>query len=461
LLDIVLRSNERDGRISLASYGLLLLFNAAVFAVLFANVDRPWAIYGIFAALVVQAGIIVAALLIMSEETRYWDGLMLHEQKVLPSITCVRTAGMLTFASVALVFLAALLCQHLDQYGSPLFKSRTSLGCEGVACHYFEYVLACLSQMPGIDKAIELVSEKLGLHYELSFTQGAQATAFRAGLAIATGVWILGALRLVTQQWSDVDALCQALEKSKDDDTTRYLQMRAARAPGFMKRRMVRGAVSHADAIARRRYITTCYHAGVLTFPQTLIHHLADQTDANKDWGLRQARRLLEEKHTSFDLKFRMRLIKEICNQLKNGDHKPGIVSDLWRMAILLIGELKGADLNTANNKMLITATERISAPTNYPASQMRLLDLCCDAKIKAFPQAFLFNLERHSPEVRLYGLQLVHRQVRDGTPFDAIKIQNSLNYAFKDHRSGPIRDELMVLRGLIQGGEGQTSAPS
>ena len=454
LLDVTLRSNERDGRLSLLSYGLLLLFNAIVFGLLFYYLDRPWALYATSAAILLQAAIIVAALLIISEETRYWDGLMPHEQKALPAISCVRTTGMLTIASVALVFLAGLLCQHLDQFGTPLIKSRTSFGCDGGACRYFEYVLVCLYQMPVIGGLIQLAFERLDFQYQLAFMPGAEATGFRVGLYIATGTWILGVFRVLMQQWADVDALCRALERSKNDETIRYLQMRAARAPGFMKRRMVRGAVSHADPIARRRYITTCYHAGILTFPQTLIHHLPEQTDLNKEWGLRQSRRLLEDKHASFDPKFRSGIINEVCRQIRTGDHKPGIVADLWNIAVLLIGELTGGELAAAKSKMLAVSAERISAPNNYPASQKRLLDLCGEAKIKALPQSFLFNLEHHSAELQLYGLQLVNRLIQEGAPIDAETIKRSLNYALKDHKQGSVYAELLTMRRLVRGRE-------
>ncbi len=451
LLDWTLRSNERDGRLSLLSYGLLLSFNVIVFAFLYFRLDRAWVLYATLVAILLQAAIIIAALLIISEETRHWDGLISREQKLLPAISCVRTAGMLTISSIVLVFLAGLLCQHLDQLGTPLIKSRTSFGCDGAACRYLEYVLVCLYQMPLIGGLAQLALERFGYEYQLAFVSGPEAIGFRVGIYIATGTWILGVFRLLMQQWADVDALCQALESSQDAGATMYLQMRAARAPGFMKRRMVQGAISHPDLIARRRYITTCYHARILTFPQSFIYHLSEQSEQNKEWGLRQSRLLLDETHTSFDQRFRSGIINAVCRQIGTGDHKPGIVADLWNIALLLISDLSGADQAAAKSKILAVATERLSAPNSYSASQKRLLDLCSEAKIRAFPQSFLYNLEDHSDELKLYGLQVANRQINQGAQIDVETIKRSVTYALKEHKQGAIHEELLTMRRLIR----------
>jgi hypothetical protein len=324
-LDWVLRSNERDGRLSLASQLLLIGFNAIIFACLFYHLDRPWVRYAIFATLLLQAAIIGAALLIIAEETRYWDGLILGDEKILPAISCVRTAGLLTIASIALVFLAGLLCQHLDQFGTPLIKSRTSFACESTACQYFEYVLICLHQMP-----------------------------------------VIGGLQ-------------------------------------------------------------------------------------NKGWGLRQARLLLEESHASLDQKLRTGVISAVCHQIKTGDHRPAIVADLWNIAFLVIGDLAGGELAAAKAKMLTVAVEPISAPNNYTAGQKRLLDLCSGAQIKAFPKSFLFSIEDHSDEVKLYGLELVHRQIAQSTAIEAETLQKSLTYALRDPKNSAVKEELQALRQLIR----------
>ena len=367
-LDWALRSNKRDGSLSLSSHALLMSFNAIVFACLYFYLDRPWVLHATFAALLFQAAIIIAALLIISEETRYWDGLILSGNKILPAISCVRRTGVLTIASVALVFFAGLLCQHLDQFGTPLIKTRTQFACDNAACEYFEYVLVCLYQMPVIGGLVELALERSGREYQLAFVSGPEALAFRVGLYIATGTWILGVFRLLMQQWADVDALCQALEESRDGGATKYLQMRAARAPGFMKRRMIRGAVSHADPIARHRYISTCYHAGILTFPQTFIHHLPEQNEENKSWGLNRSRLLLEETHDSLDQKFRGGILNTVSHQIRTGDHKPGIVADLWNIACILMGALTGGELAAARGQMLADAFQR-PATTSPPRS--------------------------------------------------------------------------------------------
>jgi hypothetical protein len=450
-LDWALRSGGRDGKVSPGGHALLIGANVAVVVGLLHVVDRPWVLYAIFAGLLVQAIIIGAALLIISEEIRYWDGLILDHQKLLPTISCVRTAGVLTIASVALVFLAGLLSQHLDQYGTPLFKVRTHFACGSTACQYLEYVLVCLHEMPIIGGVVQFAVERLRHDYQVVFATTPEALSFRIGLYIATGTWIVGVFRLLMQQWVDVDALCQALEESAGGEATTYLQMRAARAPGFMKRRMIHESVTHPDHVARRRYITSCYHAKTLTFPQTFIHHLGEQSEFNKDWGLNRVRLLIEQKHATFDPKFRAALLREICRQIRIGDHKPAIVAELWNIAGVLMSPLTDGELAAAKHQLLMVATERVTAANNYAASQKRLLDLCSEAQIKAFPQAFLYNLEDHSDDVKLYGLQLLSQQIARGMPIDAETIQKSLTIALRDRKNTAVKAALQDLRLLIR----------
>lgn len=455
-LDWMLGAHERDGRLSRASHALLIGFNAAIFACLFYFVDRPWVLHATFAVLLLQIAIIVSALLIISEETRYWDGLILEDQKILPAISCVRRAGLLTIASLALVFLAGLLCQHLDLHGAPIIKAHTQFSCASTTCEYLEYVLVCLHQMPLIGGIVQFALEQLDHDFQLAFASTPEAIGFRLGLYFATGTWIFGVFRLLMQQWVDVDALCQALESQDsqampDGKALTYLQMRAARAPGFMKRRMIRGAISHPVAIARRRYLTTCYYARILTFPQTFIFHLADQSEANKSWGLNRVKLLLEETHASLKPELRNGIISGACHQIKQGDHKPAIVADLWNIALLLIGDLAGGELSAARAKMLAVAVEPISAPNNYAAAQKRLLDLCSEAQIRALPQSFLFNIENHSDEVKIHGLQLVNRQIAQGAAVDVEAIHKSLTYALRDPENEAVKQELQALRRLVR----------
>jgi hypothetical protein len=96
---------------------------------------------------------------------------------------------------------------------------------------------------------------------------------------------------------------------------------------------------------------------------------------------------------------------------------------------------------------MLVVATERITAPNNYAASQKRLLDLCSEAQIKAFPQAFLYNVDDHSAQVKLHGLQLVNRHITQGAPIDADTVTKCLAVALRNNKRGDVHEELQAMR--------------
>src|SRR5205807_6604 len=150
----------------------------------------------------------------------------------------------------------------------------------------------CIDQLPLFGTLAREIAEHVGVPYRVAFLPAAMP--LRTLFFVASWTWILGAFRMLLQQRSNADEFIDALVHADDVDKVRYLQLRGARAPGFMKPKMVTVVINHPNELARRRFVPILRHGRMFTFPQTFTSHLHEQSRAMKAWGLYHSRLLLE-----------------------------------------------------------------------------------------------------------------------------------------------------------------------
>jgi hypothetical protein len=240
------------------------------------------------------------------------------------------------------------------------------------------------------------------------------AFRLRLLLLVGTSTWYVGLFRLLYQQSGDVDDLLRAIEEATAEEPIRYLQMRAARAPGFIKRQMLGRALSHEDHVVRRRYITVFRRAPVLTFPRLFIARLQEQNKYNKLWVLRETRLTLQENQAGYSDEDRINIWGSVRHQLRQQTHEAAVVTRLWSIGTVLA---TGAVDKSTRNTVLAELEQVSSTPVGskrYEQVQKILIEMALRTKLANFPQAFLYHLRKHSPTIIVYGLNQIRSAIEN-----------------------------------------------
>jgi hypothetical protein len=336
-----------------------------------------------------------------------------------------------------------------------LLAQRPEASCSLVDCSYAAYLVVCLDQLPVLGGLTRELADALGRPYEVRFLPA--AWPLRVAFFIATWTWILGAFRLIIQQRGHADDFIEALVHAQDGERVRYLQMRGARAPGFMKPEMVSVVIAHRSELARRRFVPILQHGRMFTFPQTFISHLHEQSARMKAWGLFHSRRFIEAENAALEPALRDAILGSIAFQLRRFESDPAIVKRLLRLVAVLLDGADSRQLGRLVGQVSSLCAARLRRDESGAAVQLMLIDFAVRERLKGFAQSFLYHLHEHAPDVQIAGLRALNAMLRGGAAVDGAVIRKMLerriapmSRACGESYNGVVYAELLTMRRLL-----------
>jgi hypothetical protein len=296
--------------------------------------------------------VIVAALLVISEENDVWNGFVRYDRTRQgrsggKSVDCRRfTRGrivksawlMVISAGLYLLFLAVAVRGVHSQ--SPILNQpyQPSLS-------IWRYLATVAVQIPFIESLAQWGSKSTSLLRAMEF-KGFAGRTIEAFITITNASIIVGTINAYLKQKSRIRRLVSEIDSDQVDAV--FLQQQAARAPSEIKSEIIDMAVAHPEARVRYRAMEIAGRLNTITFPLTLIHNLNRETaERNRCRGLEVSLEIVRNNGNRFEPTFRWLLQKKIRSQLDN--HR----AHYSREVLKLLGELNSALQAPTNSRVL------------------------------------------------------------------------------------------------------------
>ena len=286
--------------------------------------------------------VIVAALLVISEENDVWNGFVRYDRtrqgksggktvdyRRFPKGKIVKSVSLMVISAALYLLFLAIAVRSIHSQNQILSEPyRPSL-------QLWRYLATVAVQLPLIESIAQWGSRSTGQLRAMEF-RGVLGTSIKAVINVVNSSIIVGAINAYLKQKRRISHLISEIDSDRAD--TVFLQQQAARAPGEIKSEIIDMAVAHSEARVRYRAMEIAGRLNTITFPLTLIHNLdRETTERNRRRGLEVSLEIVRNNGTRFEPTFRWLLQKKIKSQIAN--HRANYSREVRK----LLGELDSA----------------------------------------------------------------------------------------------------------------------
>jgi hypothetical protein len=295
-LNLSLFPQARTRQPSAWTLTLWFAVNLALFTYCAWQMEGRLQLYAATALAVTHFLIIVAALLVITEENDVWNGYVRWDRvgsvdnrifkrgriaKSLP-LMAISGASYICFSAVAVK------AWHSENKILSLpYDAHASI---------LAYIATVGAQIPAIETLLKWAHlQMMAMEFE-----GIQGIAIKNFIEVSNVSIIVGAINSYFRQKGEVRRLVEAL--GSGNGNIPVLQAQAARAPEEIKSSILNMALTDISSRVRWRAMTVALHANVLTFPTTMIYNLhRERKEANKQHALSVSKQIIERNFIGLD----------------------------------------------------------------------------------------------------------------------------------------------------------------
>jgi hypothetical protein len=279
----------------------------------------------------------LAALLVVDEETEYWNAL--RNSNMFESKNAIKSLNVLFASTVLFILFLSLSAFEWDHVLTehPLVKTLPRINCGEEVCSYFQYVLAIGDEVPAFGRILRLASSDGPAQFF-----GGPGEWLKNAIPILTVTYIFGVFRYVLFQRLAVNDLLQAFGQKVDLE---FLRKRVERAPEYLEGKLIYRALHSENEFTRRDYINALLEARLVQFVPIFIDKLNQERNAaNKNQGLVRIKALMEQNPEIFTRCLIIRSLDALNRQMDNVTiwraHQRTVQENIYE-ALLAFAQLK------------------------------------------------------------------------------------------------------------------------
>jgi hypothetical protein len=262
----------------------------------------------VIAALVFLCLCFLAALLVIDEETEYWNGL--RSENMFGAENAIKNPRVLVASTIFfLLFLSLFVSQWDVLSDGPFVRTLPRTGCDAEACRYLHYSIAIFYEVPLIGWVLRFVAPQGG-----AILSDVSGTQLKMGIEFLTATYIFGVFKYAYFQRSAINDLLRAFGRGANLE---FLAHRVMRAPESLVDQLIDRALRDPDVEVRRSYIIALLDAKIFKFMPIFLENLNEQYFVNQRRGLERVRALVNTNGDQFDRALIFRSLDALKSQME------------------------------------------------------------------------------------------------------------------------------------------------
>jgi hypothetical protein len=344
VLNKTMSPQRRTGRPDLRALLVWAAVNVAVLVACTLYIQSRSQIGVGFGLAAVHFLIIVAALLVISEENDVWNGFVRYNRSAGAGARgeqadCRRFKKGKIVKSLPLMAMSSVFYLVFVAVGIRGVHSQSSILNElySPSIPVWRYVAMVSVQVPIFETLVHLIAKWTSLPGTMEF-RGLTGRAIELFVNVTNASIVVSTFNSYVRQKSQIRRLVEGMSSERADIP--FLQLQAARAPEEIKSAIIDMAVAHPEARIRWCSMEIARRMNILTFPHTLIHNLHHEAvERNKRRAIAVSIDIVRDSGNDFEPSFRRLLQQKIKSQLV--DHRARHTAHVLNMLVELGSTLK------------------------------------------------------------------------------------------------------------------------